>query len=195
MVCGPSGPELMTHLATASLGISQCRLGIPNKNVTKPRLESFEDTSFSVFQIAPAHLPKVRPAQPQLFHYSTSINHNFPHLHPLQAEPPKATPQLEWEALASETEPLASRRFARFQTELRVSGCRGPSWSSDPARALRWSSSACKVGCGWATAGWLPMPWRDGPSAVIRNRWKVMCWWRSVAHWFFKHQNLQIWSA
>ena len=95
MVCGPSGPELMTHLATASLGISQCRLGIPNKKVTKPRLESFEDTSFSVFQIAPAHLPKVRPAQPQLFHYSTSINHNFPHLHPLQAEPSKATPQLE----------------------------------------------------------------------------------------------------
>ena len=71
---------------------------------------------------------------------------------------------------ASAKEPLASRSFARLETELRVSGCTGPSWSSRPIRALRWSSSACRVGCGWMTAGWLPMPWRDGPSAVIRNR-------------------------
>ena len=70
---------------------------------------------------------------------------------------------------ASAKEPLASRSFARLETELRVSGCTGPSWSSRPVRALRWSSSACRVGCGWMTAGWLPMPWRDGPCAVIRN--------------------------
>ena len=93
------------------------------------------------------------------------------------------------------TEPFTSRRIANLRTEIKVSGCTGPSWPSSPARALRWSSSACRVGCGWMTAGWHPMPWRDGPCAVIRNWWKAMCWWRSVAHWLFEHQNLQIWES
>ena len=72
-VGGHPGPGLMTHLRTLrphhlELAIFQCRLGIPNENVTKPRLESFQDTSFNVFQIVPQHLlPKVR-SQPQLFH-------------------------------------------------------------------------------------------------------------------------------
>ena len=91
MVCGPSGPNLMTHLATASLGMSQCRLAIPNKNVTKPHLESFKGTSFNVFQIVPQHFcQKWDLLNHNYSTDSTSINHNFPHLHPLQAEPPQA---------------------------------------------------------------------------------------------------------
>ena len=32
-------------------------------------------------------------------------------------------------------------------------------------------------GCGWMSAGWLPMPWQDEPCAVIRNWCEAMCCW------------------
>ena len=55
---------------------------------------------------------------------------------------------------ASAKEPLASKSFARFQTEMRVLGCTGPSWHSRPIRALRWSSSAWpRVVDGWQQGG------------------------------------------
>ena len=84
------------HLRTSrphhlELAISQCRLGIPNENVTKPRLESFQDTCFNVFQIVPQHFcQKWDLLNHNYSTDSTSINHNFPHQHPLiQAEPPQ----------------------------------------------------------------------------------------------------------
>lgn len=58
---------------------------------------------------------------------SSSIN--FSHLHPLQAEPPQATTQVDSTEipLASATEPFTSRRIAKFRAEVRVLGCSGPS--------------------------------------------------------------------
>ena len=87
-VGGHPGPGLMTHLRTLrphhlELAIFQCRLGIPNENVTKPRLESFQNTSFNVFQIVPQHFCQKWDLNHSYSTYSTSITHNFPHQHPL----------------------------------------------------------------------------------------------------------------
>ena len=72
--------------------------------------------------------------------------------------------------LASAKEPFGLQKLCQIVDGAEgVSDARGPADLLDPVRALRWSSSACRVGCGWMTAGWRPMPWRDGPCAVIRN--------------------------
>ena len=96
---------------------------------------------------------------------------SFPHQHPLiQAEPPQATTHrprfpspLQRNLWPPEALPGSRRRS-------------GPCDTAPPPGAGR------RVGCGWTTAGWRPMPWRDGPRAVIRNWWKAMCWWCGVAN-------------
>ena len=102
-VGGHQGPRLMTlqphHL---ELAISQYRLGIPHQNVTKPRLyrqhlkkenrikhhlSNLDNTFAKTGEIC--SFQEGVAVKPLIQLPSSSIN--FPHLHPLQAEPAQAT--------------------------------------------------------------------------------------------------------
>ena len=180
------------HLRTSrphhlELAISQCRLGIPNENVTKPRLESFQDTCFNVFQIVPQHFcQKWDLLNHNYSTDSTSINHNFPHQHPLiQAEPPQRhnsneKPSPLWRSLSPPEE---------SPDPVRIWGCpdaRGPADLLAP-------SGPCDRAP--QPAGWVVVRWAlcCDPQLVGGNVLVVQCGPLIVQT--SKPANLRIWSA
>ena len=102
---------------------NKVKLDVLHQHATKTSLESFKEHFF--------HQDSCQDQQDLLIsagHHCLFTLHSTSHIYisskqnrPKQQHQPTEIP------LASAKEPLASRSSARFQTELRVSGCTGPS--------------------------------------------------------------------
>ena len=174
MVCGHSGPEQMTHHANGSLGTCNAFIlvGHSYKNVTRPRLYRKhlyqENIIFQILDNTLAKINEIRSFQegvaveplsqlPSTSHIYIPSKQNRPKQQHNPDESRLCKGAFGLQKLCQAPDGAQGARMHRAQ--LIFSPRQGP--------AIKLLGLA--QGCGWATEGWRPMPWRDGPCAVIRS--------------------------
>ena len=174
MVCGHSGPELMTHHANGSLGTCNAFIlvGHSYKNVTRPRLYRKhlyqENIIFQILDNTLAKINEIRSFQegvaveplsqlPSTSHIYIPSKQNRPKQQHNPDEARLCKGAFGLQKICQVPDGLEGARMHRAQ--LIFTPRQGPAME-----LLRLAQ-----GCGWATAGWRPMPWRDGPCAVFPN--------------------------
>ena len=172
MVCGHSGPELMTHHANGSLGTCNAFIlvGHSYKNVTRPRLYRKhlyqENIIFQILDNTLAKINEIRSSQegvaieplsqlPSTSHIYIPSKQNRPKQQHNPDEARLCKGAFGLQKLCQVPDGDEGARMHRAQLIFHS--------RQGPAMELL----GLAQGCGWATPGC--MPWRDGPCAVIRS--------------------------
>ena len=145
---------------------SRAKVNVLNQHAIKTYLESFKETFFH--QDSCQDQPDLLVSGHSLFNIIYPF-HNLPHLHPLQAEPPQATTQADRDSPRLCKGAFGLQKLCQIVDGLEGARMHRAQLIFTPRQGPAMELLGLAQGCGWATAGWRPMPWRDGPCAVIRS--------------------------